>query len=30
MLHAYYKLRGWNTDGIPTAETLVRLGIERD
>ena len=29
MLYRYYQLRGWSTDGIPTAETLARLGLER-
>lgn len=28
MLPEYYELRGWNTDGAPTAETLNRLGLE--
>ncbi|MEQ8234246.1 MAG: aldehyde ferredoxin oxidoreductase family protein [Gammaproteobacteria bacterium] len=27
MLPAYYALRGWNTDGVPTPETLARLGV---
>lgn len=27
MLDAYYKQRGWSTDGVPTDETLTRLGI---
>ena len=27
MLPEYYKLRGWNEDGKPTAEKLVELGI---
>ncbi|TLN23470.1 hypothetical protein FDZ74_03905, partial [bacterium] len=27
MLDRYYQLRGWSPDGIPTAETLQRLGI---
>ena len=27
MLPEYYQLRGWTTDGIPTSETLGRLGI---
>ncbi len=28
MLDRYYDLRGWSRDGIPTAETLERLGLE--
>jgi aldehyde:ferredoxin oxidoreductase len=28
MLDKYYKLRGYDADGIPTADTLKRLGIE--
>ena len=27
MLHEYYKLRGWSTFGVPTADTLDRLAI---
>ncbi|MFB6153615.1 MAG: aldehyde ferredoxin oxidoreductase C-terminal domain-containing protein, partial [Halodesulfurarchaeum sp.] len=27
MLEEYYELRGWSEDGIPTTETLERLGI---
>ena len=27
MLPEYYQLRGWSNDGIPTSETLGRLGI---
>lgn len=27
MLREYYQIRGWNEDGIPTDETLARLGI---
>ena len=27
MLPEYYALRGWSTDGVPTAETLARLGL---
>jgi len=27
MLPEYYQLRGWNTDGVPTKETLGRLGL---
>jgi aldehyde:ferredoxin oxidoreductase len=28
MLHKYYKLRGYDTQGIPTGKTLTRLGIK--
>jgi len=28
MLEEYYRLRGWDEDGNPTARTLARLGIE--
>ena len=28
MLHRYYELRGWSPDGIPTSETLARLGVQ--
>jgi aldehyde:ferredoxin oxidoreductase len=28
MLDEYYAARGWTRDGVPTAETLRRLGIE--
>jgi len=28
MLDRYYELRGWSDDGIPTEETLHRLGLE--
>jgi aldehyde:ferredoxin oxidoreductase len=28
MLDRYYDLRGWSRDGIPTAETLRRVGLE--
>jgi aldehyde:ferredoxin oxidoreductase len=28
MLDAYYERRGWDEDGVPTAETLGRLGLE--
>ena len=28
MLEDYYRVRGWDEDGNPTAETLARLGIE--
>ena len=27
MLPEYYEVRGWNSDGVPTAETLERLGL---
>jgi len=27
MLPEYYKLRGWNDDGVPTQDTLQRLGL---
>ncbi|NMF89123.1 aldehyde ferredoxin oxidoreductase family protein [Aromatoleum petrolei] len=27
MLPEYYKVRGWTPDGVPTAETLARLGL---
>jgi aldehyde:ferredoxin oxidoreductase len=27
MLPEYYQLRGWSTDGVPTAETRARLGL---
>jgi aldehyde:ferredoxin oxidoreductase len=27
MLDEYYNLRGWDTRGIPTPETLERLGL---
>jgi len=27
-LDQYYRLRGWDSDGIPTRATLERLGIE--
>ncbi|MBV5324325.1 MAG: hypothetical protein J0626_03115 [Rhodospirillaceae bacterium] len=27
MLPEYYQLRGWTTDGVPTAETLSRLSL---
>ena len=27
LLDAYYEFKGWNNDGIPTAETLDRLGL---
>ncbi len=28
LLDTYYRLRGWNDKGIPTKETLTRLGLE--
>jgi aldehyde:ferredoxin oxidoreductase len=28
MLDRYYDLRGWSRDGVPTVETLERLGLE--
>jgi aldehyde:ferredoxin oxidoreductase len=28
MLPEYYELRGWSADGVPTKETLDRLGLE--
>jgi aldehyde:ferredoxin oxidoreductase len=28
MLDAYYKYRGWDQNGRPTAETLSRLGMD--
>lgn len=28
LLDGYYQLRGWNENGIPTKETLERLGLE--
>jgi aldehyde:ferredoxin oxidoreductase len=27
LLDAYYEFKGWNKDGIPTKETLDRLGL---
>jgi aldehyde:ferredoxin oxidoreductase len=27
LLDAYYRARGWNRDGIPTRETLERVGL---
>lgn len=27
MLPEYYELRGWNTEGVPTQDTLSRLGV---
>ena len=28
LLDAYYKFKGWNNDGIPTRETLQKLGMD--
>jgi benzoyl-CoA reductase subunit BamB len=28
LLDAYYKLKGWNEEGIPTAESLTELGLD--
>ena len=28
LLDAYYKFKGWNNDGIPTKETLEKLGLD--
>jgi aldehyde:ferredoxin oxidoreductase len=28
MLDRYYRLRGWDEDGVPTPQTLARLGLE--
>ncbi len=28
MLDAYYALRGWDADGVPTRERLVALGLD--
>jgi aldehyde:ferredoxin oxidoreductase len=27
MLPEYYSLRGWGTDGVPSADTRARLGL---
>jgi aldehyde:ferredoxin oxidoreductase len=27
LLDAYYRARGWDADGIPTRETLERVGL---
>jgi len=27
MLPEYYRVRGWTTEGVPTAETRTRLGV---
>ena len=29
MLRDYYEVRGWDASGVPTDETLTRLGLER-
>jgi aldehyde:ferredoxin oxidoreductase len=29
MLEEYYRLRGWDKDGIPTEEKLKELGLEQ-
>jgi len=29
MLSRYYELRGWNQDGLPTHETIQRLGLDK-
>jgi len=29
LLDEYYKVRGWDSEGVPTAETLERLGLSR-
>ena len=28
MLNEYYAVRGWDSDGIPTREKLIELGLE--
>jgi aldehyde:ferredoxin oxidoreductase len=28
LLNDYYRFKGWNEDGVPTKETLVKLGLE--
>jgi aldehyde:ferredoxin oxidoreductase len=30
MLPEYYRLRGWDANGIPTPEKLRELGLEED
>ncbi|MCX6013021.1 MAG: aldehyde:ferredoxin oxidoreductase, partial [Chloroflexi bacterium] len=30
MLHEYYALHGWDKAGIPTPETLKRLGLDQE
>jgi aldehyde:ferredoxin oxidoreductase len=27
LVQAYYRVRGWNKEGIPTPETLKRIGL---
>jgi len=27
LVQAYYRVRGWNREGIPTPETLKRIGL---
>lgn len=29
LLKDYYRIRGWNEDGVPTSETLERLGLDQ-
>lgn len=29
MLDEYYELHGWGNNGIPTTETLKKLGLDR-
>ena len=29
LLDMYYEQRGWNSEGLPKHETLVRLGLDR-
>ena len=28
MLDEYYEVRGWDAEGVPTEETLRRLGVQ--
>ncbi|MEO7938286.1 MAG: aldehyde ferredoxin oxidoreductase C-terminal domain-containing protein, partial [Burkholderiaceae bacterium] len=30
MLPEYYQLRGWTADGVPTPQTLTRLGLAQE
>jgi aldehyde:ferredoxin oxidoreductase len=30
MLHEYYRYRGWDENGIPTRETLQKLGLDKE
>ncbi|MBW2115912.1 MAG: hypothetical protein JRH04_14030 [Deltaproteobacteria bacterium] len=30
MLPEYYRLRGWDENGIPTSEKLQQLGLEKE